>query len=170
MNDASNVTAKHKKGEHPWGDAGQVVLLALFLIVWVGDSFFLRRTTFLSDGLSLHVRLIVAVPMFFVAVYLLRSSRVVVRPERRLAGVVSSGAFRYVRHPMYLGSLLAGLGLTVSTACLAALAPLLGLFLFCNHIARFEEAVMAEKFGDEYRQYKQRTGKWIPRLRRHSDQ
>ncbi len=33
-----------KNGEHPFGDAGQLILLGLFLIVWVADSFFLKRT------------------------------------------------------------------------------------------------------------------------------
>ncbi len=32
--------------DHPWGDAGQIVLLILFFAVWIGDSFFLRYTTF----------------------------------------------------------------------------------------------------------------------------
>jgi len=34
---------KEKKGEHPFGDAGQLISLATFLIVWVTDSFFIRE-------------------------------------------------------------------------------------------------------------------------------
>ncbi len=35
-------------GEHPWGDLGQLILLGLFLIIWVGDSFVLHLTTVLA--------------------------------------------------------------------------------------------------------------------------
>ena len=44
---------KKKNGEHPLGDSGQLVLLVLFLLIWVVDSFFLRISTFLSDFISL---------------------------------------------------------------------------------------------------------------------
>lgn len=39
---------KARIGEHPLGDAGQLTALVLFVVVWVGDSFFLKQTTFLS--------------------------------------------------------------------------------------------------------------------------
>ena len=35
-------------GEHTFGDMGQLILLVIFLVVWVADSFFLHYTTFLS--------------------------------------------------------------------------------------------------------------------------
>jgi hypothetical protein len=50
---------KEKNGEHPFGDSGQLVLLVAFLIVWVADSFFLRISTFLSDDISLLIRLVI---------------------------------------------------------------------------------------------------------------
>ena len=31
---------KEKRGEHPFGDVGQLMLVTLFLVVGVGDSFF----------------------------------------------------------------------------------------------------------------------------------
>ena len=46
---------KEKNGEHPFGDAGQSILLVLFLVVWFGDSFFLHKSTFLSDYVSLLI-------------------------------------------------------------------------------------------------------------------
>jgi len=38
----TEVDMKEKEGEHPFGDAGQLISLGVFLVVWVGDSFFLR--------------------------------------------------------------------------------------------------------------------------------
>jgi len=39
------TTKKHANnpeltGEHAWGDAGQIILFLIFLLVWIADSFF----------------------------------------------------------------------------------------------------------------------------------
>ena len=64
---------KKKNGEHPLGDSGQLVLLVLFLLIWVVDSFFLRISTFLSDDVSLLIRLVILSPALIAAVYLIHS-------------------------------------------------------------------------------------------------
>lgn len=154
---------KEKKGEHPFGDAGQLLLLGVFLVVWVGDSFFLRKSTFLSDYLPLYFRLIILGLTLITAMLLFRSGHVVVSHEQRPNGVVATGAFRYVRHPLYLASILTYLGLTISTVSLFSLALFVGIFVFHNCIASYEEKLLEAKFGEEYRNYKKRTGKWVPR-------
>ncbi len=153
-----------KNGEHPFGDAGQLILLGLFLVVWVGDSFFLNLSTFLAGYISLALRLCLLGLALAVAFYLVKSGHVVVSHEQRPTGVVTTGAFRYIRHPLYLGSLLFYLGLAVSTASLLSLALLVGIFLFYNFIAGYEEQLLEAKFGESYKSYKRRTGKWVPRI------
>jgi protein-S-isoprenylcysteine O-methyltransferase Ste14 len=153
-----------KNGEHPFGDTGQLISLVVFLIVWIVDSFFLRISTALSEYVPLYIRLILLGLALAAAVYFMRSGHVVVDHERRPGGVVETGAFRYVRHPLYLASLLTYLGLSISTASLLSLAVLVGIFLFHNYIASYEEALLETKFGDDYRKYKMRTGKWIPKI------
>ena len=155
---------KEKKGEHPYGDARQLILLGLFLAVWAGDSFFLHKSTFVSDYVPLSIRLVILGLTLITALYLFMSGHVVVSHEERPASVVSTGAFRYVRHPLYLGSILFYLGLTVSTASLFSLALLVAIFLFYNYIASYEERLMEMKFGEDYVSYKKRTGKWVPRI------
>jgi len=104
---------KEKNGEHPFGDIGQQISLGLFLIVWVVDSFLLHRTTFLTAHVSLGVRLTILALTLIMAVYLFRSGHVVVSHDRKPEGLVTTGAFRYVRHPLYLASMLAYLGVAV---------------------------------------------------------
>jgi protein-S-isoprenylcysteine O-methyltransferase Ste14 len=156
---------KEKKGEHPLGDAGQLILLVVFLVVWVGDSFFLRISTFLSDYVPLYIRLVIFGLTLIAAMYLFRSGHVVVSHEQRPNNVVSSGAFRYVRHPLYLASILTYLGLTVSTVSLFSFLLLVGIFIFHNYIASYEEKLLDARFGEEYRKYKRSTGKWLPKVR-----
>jgi len=153
---------KKKSGEHPFGDIGQMILLGLFLVVWVVDSFFLGISTFLSDYVPIYIRLVIMCFVLVTAVYLVRSGHVAVDHEQHPTSIVSTGAFRYVRHPLYLGSILFYLGLSVSTASLFSLVLLVVIFIFYNYIASFEEKLLDDRFGEDYRKYKKRTGKWLP--------
>jgi len=155
---------KEKNGEHPFGDIGQLILLGLFLVVWVGDSFFLRISTFPSDYVPMYMRLVILGLALVTAAYLVMSGHVVVNHQQHPTGIVSTGAFRYVRHPLYLGSILFYLGLSVSTASLFSLALLVVIFVFYNYIASFEEKLLDDRSGEGYRKYKKRTGKWVPRI------
>lgn len=160
---------KEKNGEHPFGDAGQFILLALFLIVWISDSFFLRTSTFLSDVIPLYIRLVFLGLTLVTAAYLSMSGHGPVCREQRGTKVVSSGAFRYMRHPLYSACLLFYLGLAVSTASIFSLAFFVVIFVFYNYIASYEERLLDEKFGEEYREYKRRTGKWVPGIGKGSE-
>ena len=155
-------------GEHPFSDAGQMISAALFLVVWAADSFFLRISTFLSNYVPLYIRLVTLGLTLVAATYLFRSGHVVVSHEQRPQRVVSTGAFRYVRHPLYLASILTYLGLSIATASLLSLGLLVGIFIFHNYIASYEEAILVDRFGDGYRKYKEGTGKWVPKIGRGS--
>ena len=157
------MSMRERKGEHPFGDAGQLILLGLFLLVWAGDSFFLHKSTFVSDYVPLYIRLVILVLVLIPAVYLSMSGHVVVAHGERPNSVVSKGAFQYVRHPLYLAAILFYLGLAVSTASLLSLALLVVIFLFYNYIAGYEERLLEIKFGEVYVSYKNRTGKWLPK-------
>ncbi len=158
----SEEIMKEKNGEHPFGDAGQLILLVLFLSIWGGDSFFLRKSTFLSDYLPLYLRLFILALTITIALYLFKSGHVAVSHQQRPNNVLTDGAFRYVRHPLYLACILTYFGLMFSTASLSSLAFIAGAFIFYNYIANYEERLMILKFGEEYVNYKKRTGKWLP--------
>jgi protein-S-isoprenylcysteine O-methyltransferase Ste14 len=153
---------KAKSGEHPVGDVGQIVCLVVFLVIWAVDSFFAKITTFPAAYVPLAVRLVVLALAFGIAMYLYRSGHFITSHESRPQGVVANGVFRYVRHPVYLASILTYLGLAVSTLSVAALGLFVAIFLFYDYIATYEERLLEAKYGDEYRDYKARTGKWIP--------
>lgn len=157
---------KKRSGEHPFGDVGQLILLGVFLVVWAADSFSLHTSTFLSHYLPLWVRLLILGLALIVALLLFKSGHVVVNHRERHDGVMVTGAFRYVRHPLYLASILTYLGLTVSTMSIFSLALLVGISIFYNYIASYEEKLLEIRFGEDYGRYKKRTGKWVPRIGR----
>ena len=119
---------KNKKGEHPFGDAGQLISLSVFLIVWVVDSFILHKSTFLADYIPLYIRLIILGITLIIALSLFQSGHVVVRHEQRPNYIVATGTFKYVRHPLYLASILTYFGLTISTGSLFFASSI------CRHI------------------------------------
>jgi protein-S-isoprenylcysteine O-methyltransferase Ste14 len=159
----TEVNMEAKKGEHPFSDVGQLILLVAFLVLWGVDSFLLRRSTFLSSYVPLYIRLVLFGLALIAAIYLVKSGHVVTSHGERPAGLVQTGAFRYVRHPMYLASILFYLGLAVSTLSLLALVLFVGIFVFHDYIASYEEKLLEARLGDEYREYKRKTGKWVPR-------
>ena len=153
-----------KKGEHPLGDAGQLMLFGTFLITWILDSFVLRRFTFLASNIPLVFRLAFLAPALVIAFLLFKSGHEAVIGEQRPIRILASGAFAYVRHPLYLGSILVYFGLSVSTASLFCLALLVVIVLFYNYIADYEEKLMEAKFGQDYIAYRLNTGRWFPRF------
>lgn len=89
------------------------------------------------------------------------SVRIRVRED---AGLVTSGPYARVRHPMYTAILLWAAGLLLTSANLAAAGPWLALTALAASRVADEEAALAEAFGDAYRAYARRTGRFLPRL------
>jgi len=157
---------KDRKGEHPFGDAGQLILLLVFLAVWIVDSFVLHPSRTFRGEVFLVLRLAGFVLCCALAWWLLRSGSEALRDANRPAKVLATGAFRRVRHPLYLAELMVYIGLSLATLSWPGLILTVVIFFFLDYIARFEEKVMASKFGEEYEAYKARTGRWFPRYRR----
>jgi protein-S-isoprenylcysteine O-methyltransferase Ste14 len=71
--------------------------------------------------------------------------------------VTRSGPYRFLRHPLYAGSTLIGIGLAVACRHLGAAAVIaLYLGLTLTAARRSEEAHLRQKFGDAYDAYVER--------------
>jgi protein-S-isoprenylcysteine O-methyltransferase Ste14 len=69
--------------------------------------------------------------------------------------VTRSGPYRFVAHPLYLGSSLIGAGLAVGSGSIAVVVIVAGYLLVTLTAAiRSEEAFLREKFGATYEEYK----------------
>jgi protein-S-isoprenylcysteine O-methyltransferase Ste14 len=85
---------------------------------------------------------------------------------RREHTLVTHGPYRWVRHPFYDVVFLWGLSLTLLSAnWLLGILVVTALTMLVIR-TRIEEAKLAERFGDEYRVYARRTGKFFPALGR----
>jgi protein-S-isoprenylcysteine O-methyltransferase Ste14 len=138
-------------GEHAVSDIGQLVLACLFAATWIADSFFLKYTTFLNDHVSLAIRIPLAVVLLGVSAYLAWTGLSMVFGEtREEPGVIRTGVFGIIRHPIYLSEVLLYLGLLMLS--------------LLHYISRWEEKLLLARFGEEYAQYMRDVPMWIPRL------
>ena len=85
----------------------------------------------------------------------------VMPPER----LVVTGFYRFVRNPMYVAvtALVAGQGLLFGSVPVLVYGAVLwaGFFAF---VVAYEESVLAEQFGDDYRHYQANVRRWWPRV------
>jgi len=152
-------------GEHRLGDAGQLILVLLFLGVWITDTFFLKKTTFLNQVVPPVVRLFGAAGAFILAGYLAYTGMRIVFGEGRIhEGVIREKVFNWMRHPIYLSELLLYLGFLCLSISLAAAVVWVVAAIFLNVISRYEENLLIARFGDEYRRYMKEVPMWIPRF------
>ncbi len=156
--------SKDKGGEHPLGDAGQLVLFLLFVAVWVIDSFFLRFSTRPAESVPLIPRIVLAGVVLVAAVMLVKAAHPIMDHGKAPPELVTTGVFGRVRHPLYLGCILFYLGLVLSTLSIASAAVFVLIVLFYDHIARYEERLLLGRFGEEYERYMERSGRWLPRV------
>jgi len=79
--------------------------------------------------------------------------------------VTNSGPYRFVAHPLYLGSSFIGAGLAVGSGSLAVII-IIAVYLLVTLSAaiKSEEAFLRGKFGDEYDQFRDRGS--VDRTRR----
>ncbi len=91
------------------------------------------------------------------------SGTLALRADHKL---IQHGPYRWVRHPMYASFLvfMAGMLLLTANWFVGVLPIAIVLFVMINRTPK-EEAMMLERFGDEYRNVMLRTGRFLPRLR-----
>jgi protein-S-isoprenylcysteine O-methyltransferase Ste14 len=76
--------------------------------------------------------------------------------------MVSRVMYRWIRHPQYVFLGIAGLGLLLFWPRFIILILFISMSFIYYLLARYEEQRMVEEHGDEYREYMQRTGMFLP--------
>ena len=115
----------------PWTYIGWGIILAALLANIVCDLQFLRRKT-------------------------------TVIPFRESTVLVTNGLYRYSRNPIYLSMVALLYGEAIALGSLSPwLVPTAFAAVVSQRVIRHEEAMLADKFGDEYRDYCQRVRRWL---------
>lgn len=166
----SRKILKHREdlaGEHRLSDVGQLVIYLVFMAVWITDSFFFKYSVFLNNYIPDPVQIILGAIVLAISAFLAAAGMIKMFGQvREKPVVVRDGIFGIIRHPVYLSEMLLYLGLLLFSTSLAAFAVWIIGIAFLHYISRYEEKILLEQFGDDYRQYMQDVPMYIPRLRR----
>jgi protein-S-isoprenylcysteine O-methyltransferase Ste14 len=93
------------------------------------------------------------------------SGTVTLKEEHEL---VRSGPYRYIRHPIYTGMLIALAGTVLALAEYRGLISLAIALLSFYFKARKEERFLSEAFQESFREHARRTGMFLPSFGGHS--
>lgn len=91
-----------------------------------------------------------------------RRSRTTVDPHGSVTSIISSGIYRFIRNPIYLGYVLMLIGLPLNSGTYwgIVLAPVF-IHLMNRLVIEREEAYLEKKFGAVYTGYKSRVRRWL---------
>ncbi len=139
----------------------------LFLARWPAthwlSAFFLPHMVMPPDAFLMALR--VAGSVLFVGgtlVFLLCAGQVYFHKFTG-RGPVLGGLYRWIRHPQYMALALTGIGLAILWPRLLTAALWAVMATLYYLLAQDEERRMVARFGDEYRKYMERTGRFVPR-------
>ncbi len=78
-------------------------------------------------------------------------------------GAVEGGLYRYIRHPQYVALAIIGLGTSLYWSRFIVVIAFVSMLCIYVFLARVEERICLQKFGESYREYMDRTGMLLPR-------
>ena len=76
--------------------------------------------------------------------------------------LITSGLYRYIRHPLYLSLIIGGFGVMMKDLKLPSIVLALVNLMALYVTARVEEKEMFKRFGTDYEKYMTRTKMFIP--------
>ena len=163
----SYFIAHYKKINPNWA-IKYVITIALILPYFFGLFDFallpLTKTIRLSIGIS--VIFLGLLLFFWTHIYLSNNwSPVIEKKFASSRSLVTTGPYRFIRHPTYTASFITLLGFFFFTAnWLITATPALGLIVFYAYKVPREENELVRNFGKKYISYMRKTPRFFPKL------
>lgn len=91
-----------------------------------------------------------------------KRSDTTVIPFQESDSLVLDGMYKVTRNPMYLGMLSVLVGIAIMLGSLSPfVVPLLFVPVLNARVIRHEEVMLEERFGEQYRAYRQQVRRWL---------
>lgn len=142
------------------GPKGAFISIALLIVFYYLEDIVGLREIFTSNVTRFGAVIVFFVCGIILFIWSLRS----LSPEDRGRRLVTEGAYKYFRHPLYAAFLLFfNVGIAFLLNNLIYLCWVVILFPLWSFIVRREEALMKNEFGDEYDMYCRNTWRFVPK-------
>ena len=153
-----------KRGRVPWSREARIRLVILVLVILL-----VRLGVFRGHGVTTDpARAAVGLVLFALGLGFAIWARVHIgrnwgtpMTQKDEPELVTSGPYRLVRHPIYSGVLVAGIGTAVALSWVWLAAVVLGGIYFV-YSATVEERYLGEQFPNDYPRYKRSTKMLVP--------
>ena len=88
--------------------------------------------------------------------------------QRKIGHLVTAGPYAFIRHPLYFGSLLIGVGMLViaGNPWVLLVAPAAFILVYRRKMAE-EEATLSHEWPQEFERYQGAVPRWVPTWRRY---
>ena len=142
-----------KKMDHGEEEQKKLKIVSVFWLVLLLYSIFLPLklgTAWIYIGVLLFLIGTIFLTLFFVDIAATPAGK-----------PFTKGIYRYSRNPMYVGMLLQFIGIGIATASWLFLLITLAMIVLMWMLVIVEESSCLEKFGDSYRDYMNRTPRWV---------
>ena len=159
----SHVTDEERNRRIGWALViAQVLLLILFVVLPKRRSLFAPPD--LLDVLGI-ILMIAGLAVLLIALLSLGSALTPTPVPQEGAALRTGGIYSVVRHPVYVGILLAALGFTLAVGSLWQVILLVALAVFFYAKAFWEDRLLAERHGVAWFDYADHVSGFIPRIR-----
>jgi protein-S-isoprenylcysteine O-methyltransferase Ste14 len=139
-------------------------LYGVTLAIGVGLSFFFP-VRFLPLSISLPLAALAMISAGWLSTSAFRTmnrAQTAIDPAKPATAIVSDGAFRFSRNPLYLSLTLLYIGVSLLLNAVWAFALLLPLLAVVQiGVIHREEIYLERKFGDKYLRYKKQVRRWF---------
>ena len=114
------------------------------------------------SAINAGVLILIGIAVFAAGIRNFSRAETPVQGTKPARALVTSGIHGWSRNPIYLGMFLVyvGIAIVVRSSWILILLPPLAIIMRYGVIAR-EEAYLERRFGDAYRGYKARVGRWL---------
>lgn len=116
-----------------------------------------------ATGIAIAAAAVAVVLRVWASAYL--GPGVVTNSEMKAGAVMADGPFRYVRNPLYIGSMLMNVAIAMLMPPSGALIALVLIGLFVLRLIFGEEAFLTAQLGQPYLDYRKAVPRLIPSLR-----
>src|SRR3954447_25307511 len=140
--------------------AWALAVMATFALDWLQPLPFMPAAV--PAGWLGGAVVVVALALFAWAIVTITRAGSNVPTSTPTISIVDTGPYRFTRNPIYLGMMLALVGLAIafdSAWLLVTLVPFA--LVICYGVVAREDAYLERRFGEVYRRYRARVGRWL---------